>query len=84
MMWERGMRQFCSAEMSNKLRLRRKSIHLCFFCLGKVKYQANTMETVIVTYAKYYQAHEEHQENLMKNPLGYNQRYRFKDWPALN
>lgn len=49
---------------------------------GKVKYQGSRVETDIVPYTKFYPAQEEHQEYLMKNPLGYcNHHYRFKEWP---
>lgn len=46
-------------------------------------YQGNKVETAIVDYTTFYEAHEEHQEYLSKNPLGYcNHRYRFKVWPT--
>lgn len=45
-------------------------------------YQKKKVETAIVDYTTFYPAHEEHQEYLAKNPLGYcNHRYRFKEWP---
>ena len=45
-------------------------------------YSEKTVHTGIVDYTKFYPAHEEHQEYLMKNPNGYcNHRYRFKTWP---
>lgn len=52
---------------------------------GKVKYTSNKVETKIGPMTKFYPAHEEHQEYLMKNPNGYcNHRIRFKEWPVLN
>ena len=49
------------------------------------QYQGKTVETGIVDYTTFYEAHEEHQEYLFKNPLGYcNHRYRFKVWPTVN
>jgi len=45
-------------------------------------YQKKTVETAIVDYTTFYEAHAEHQEYLEKNPRGYcNHRIRFKDWP---
>lgn len=45
-------------------------------------YQNKKVETKIVDYTTFYEAHEEHQEYLFKNPSGYcNHRYRFKEWP---
>jgi peptide-methionine (S)-S-oxide reductase len=52
---------------------------------GKVAtYQTSRITTGIVDYTDFYQAHDEHQEYLFKNPVGYcNHRYRFRDWPEL-
>lgn len=52
---------------------------------GKIStYQSSQVTTGIVDYADFYPAHDEHQEYLAKNPLGYcNHRYRFRDWPEL-
>ena len=51
---------------------------------GKVQYIEKQVKTGIVDYNDFYEAHEEHQEYLFKNPDGYcNHRYRFKEWPAL-
>lgn len=45
-------------------------------------YQNKKIETVIVDYTTFYEAHEEHQEYLAKNPSGYcNHQYRFQEWP---
>eukprot|EP00536_Pseudo-nitzschia_multiseries_P005759 jgi/Psemu1/13406/gm1.13406_g len=45
-------------------------------------YQRKKVETTIADYTTFYEAHEEHQEYLAKNPSGYcNHRYRFKSWP---
>lgn len=45
-------------------------------------YQRKKVETVVADYTTFYEAHEEHQEYLAKNPLGYcNHRYRFRAWP---
>jgi len=47
-------------------------------------YQKKKVETKIADYTTFYEAHEEHQEYLFKNPSGYcNHRYRFNDWPEL-
>ena len=53
---------------------------------GKIKNYANpTVETAIVKMNPFYPAHQEHQQYLEKNPLGYcNHFYRFKEWPELN
>jgi peptide-methionine (S)-S-oxide reductase len=52
---------------------------------GKItQYQKKKVETTIVDYTTFYEAHEEHQEYLMKNPSGYcNHRFRFQEWPEL-
>lgn len=52
---------------------------------GKVTtYTEGKIHTGVVPYTDFYAAHEEHQEYLSKNPLGYcNHRYRFRDWPEL-
>lgn len=52
---------------------------------GKIRYATDKVHTAIVDTNPFYPAHEEHQEYLEKNPLGYcNHYYRFKDWPTLN
>lgn len=46
-------------------------------------YSNKKVETAIVDYTTFYEAHDEHQEYLAKNPLGYcNHRFRFKEWPG--
>ena len=51
--------------------------------LPSTVYQTSTIQTQVVDYTTFYEAHDEHQEYLMKNPNGYcNHRYRFRDWPA--
>lgn len=52
---------------------------------GKIStFQTGTVTSAIVDYTDFYEAHEEHQEYLAKNPLGYcNHRYRFREWPEL-
>ena len=48
-------------------------------------YAEKTIHTGIVDYTTFYEAHDEHQEYLMKNPLGYcNHRFRFKTWPETS
>ncbi|KAL7567501.1 hypothetical protein ACA910_009513 [Epithemia clementina (nom. ined.)] len=53
---------------------------------GKVQYVGKKVETLIADLNPYYPAHEEHQQYLEKNPMGYcNHYYRFKgEWPVLN
>jgi peptide-methionine (S)-S-oxide reductase len=47
-------------------------------------YEQGTLHTEIVDYTDFYEAHDEHQEYLFKNPNGYcNHRYRFREWPEL-
>ena len=47
-------------------------------------YVKTKIETGIVDYTDFYEAHAEHQEYLMKNPNGYcNHRFRFKEWPQV-
>jgi peptide-methionine (S)-S-oxide reductase len=47
-------------------------------------YIKTKIETGIVDYTDFYEAQEEHQEYLMKNPNGYcNHRFRFKEWPQV-
>mmetsp|Transcript_4097 Transcript_4097/g.4475 ORF Transcript_4097/g.4475 Transcript_4097/m.4475 type:complete len:191 (+) Transcript_4097:90-662(+) len=45
-------------------------------------YSKSTVTTGIGKYSDFFEANEDHQEYLMKNPTGYcNHRMRFKDWP---
>lgn len=47
-------------------------------------YEGTTIHTLVADYTEFYEAHEEHQEYLMKNPSGYcNHRIRFREWPEL-
>jgi len=49
------------------------------------RYANDKVVTRIFEANPFYEAHEEHQEYLMKNPNGYcNHYYRFKEWPSLN
>lgn len=50
---------------------------------GKVTaYHGDKVETIVTPYTTFYEAHEEHQEYLMKNPNGYCNHYiRIKEWP---
>mmetsp|Transcript_17039 Transcript_17039/g.24622 ORF Transcript_17039/g.24622 Transcript_17039/m.24622 type:complete len:177 (+) Transcript_17039:1236-1766(+) len=51
----------------------------------KVTYLQSQVNTDIGPMNEFYPAHDEHQEYLSKNPLGYcNHRFRFKEWPSLN
>ncbi|KAG7343752.1 bifunctional methionine sulfoxide reductase [Nitzschia inconspicua] len=52
---------------------------------GKITtYQKKKVETAVVDYTTFYEAQEDHQEYLMKNPLGYcNHRYRFQDFSKV-
>lgn len=76
---------FCSNESQKEIAESVKAELQLAIDQKKVKtYQKKTVETAIVDYTTFYAAHEEHQEYLMKNPLGYcNHRYRFRDWPKL-
>jgi peptide-methionine (S)-S-oxide reductase len=53
---------------------------------GKITtYSENFVQTFLSKYNTFHEAHEEHQDYLMKNPSGYcNHYYRFKTWPSLN
>jgi len=47
------------------------------YCNGKI-------ETYVANTTTFYEAHEEHQEYLMKHPNGYcNHRVRFRSWPKM-
>ena len=46
-------------------------------------FKEKTITTAVLPATKFYPAHEEHQEYLMKNPNGYcNHRIRIKEWPT--
>lgn len=48
-----------------------------------VSYASETVSTLISDANEFYEAHDEHQDYLMKNPNGYcNHYFRFKSWPA--
>jgi len=48
-------------------------------------YEGDKVSTKIGAANTFYEAHDEHQEYLSKNPNGYcNHRFRFKEWPELN
>ena len=53
---------------------------------GKINmYSSEEVTTVITATTPFIEAHEEHQEYLAKNPLGYcNHAFRFTEWPSLN
>ena len=76
---------FCSSKEQTEIANKVKKELQEAMDAGKVtQYQKKKVETAIVDYTIFYEAHEEHQEYLMKNPLGYcNHRYRFQDWPEL-
>eukprot|EP00590_Aulacoseira_subarctica_P003216 CAMPEP_0172423614 /NCGR_PEP_ID=MMETSP1064-20121228/17611_1 /TAXON_ID=202472 /ORGANISM="Aulacoseira subarctica , Strain CCAP 1002/5" /LENGTH=218 /DNA_ID=CAMNT_0013165073 /DNA_START=138 /DNA_END=794 /DNA_ORIENTATION=+ len=47
-------------------------------------YSNKKVETFVADYNTFYEAQEDHQEYLMKNPNGYcNHRIRFKEWPSI-
>lgn len=49
------------------------------------QYTNDQVTTEILDITPFVEAHEEHQEYLAKNPLGYcNHRIRFQNWPSLN
>ena len=76
---------FCSDSQQKEIANKVKTYLQAAMDGGKVtSYQASRISTGIVDYMDFYPAHEEHQEYLSKNPLGYcNHRYRFRDWPEL-
>jgi peptide-methionine (S)-S-oxide reductase len=50
-----------------------------------LSYANAKVETFIASYNQFYEAQEDHQEYLTKNPNGYcNHRIRFKDWPSAD
>ena len=76
---------FCSDEEQKKVATGVKEQLQQLVSAGKIKYANPVVETAIVGVNPFYAAHEEHQQYLEKNPLGYcNHFYRFKEWPALN
>jgi peptide-methionine (S)-S-oxide reductase len=77
---------FCTDEEQLRIAHKVKEELQTLITAGKVKgYNQKTVSTNIGPANEYYPAHEEHQEYLMKNPLGYcNHRFRFKEWPSLN
>ena len=77
---------FCGDEKQKDIANSVKSNLQSLVDAGKVKYAGKKVETVVADLNPFYPAHEEHQQYLEKNPLGYcNHYYRFKgDWPALN
>lgn len=76
---------FCSDETQTNIANKVKTELQAALSAGKVTtFQTDTITTAIVDYTDFYVAEDEHQEYLMKNPLGYcNHRYRFRDWPEL-
>lgn len=77
---------FCSSPEQKEIAAKVKAELQSAMDAGKLatQYQQKKVETGIVDYTTFYEAHDEHQEYLMKNPLGYcNHRYRFQDWPEL-
>lgn len=76
---------FCSDEQQIEIATRVKEELQAAVDKGKVKYQKSKVETFIAPYTKFYPAEEDHQQYLMKNPLGYcNHRFRFTSWPEVN
>lgn len=53
---------------------------------GKITcYKEDTVKTEVLPVTEFFEAHDEHQEYLMKNPNGYcSHRVRFKEWPTLD
>mmetsp|Transcript_6662 Transcript_6662/g.14477 ORF Transcript_6662/g.14477 Transcript_6662/m.14477 type:complete len:228 (-) Transcript_6662:2852-3535(-) len=78
-----GSAVFCSSSEQKEIAERVKDELQTHISEKKIKtYSRKKVETAIVDYTTFYEAHEEHQEYLAKNPSGYcNHRYRFKDWP---
>jgi peptide-methionine (S)-S-oxide reductase len=76
---------FCGDEEQMKIATRVKDELQRAMDAGKVKsYESSKISTAIGPMTKFYPAHDEHQEYLMKNPNGYcNHRFRFREWPQL-
>lgn len=74
---------FCSSEEQKKIAENVKAELQQHIDTKKVtSYQKKKVETAVVDYTTFYEAHAEHQEYLAKNPLGYcNHRIRFNAWP---
>mmetsp|Transcript_29864 Transcript_29864/g.62422 ORF Transcript_29864/g.62422 Transcript_29864/m.62422 type:complete len:146 (-) Transcript_29864:85-522(-) len=77
---------FCADDEQKKIAEKVKSELQSLMDEGKIKYGGGKVVTQISDLNQFYPAHEEHQQYLEKNPLGYcNHYYRFKgDWPELN
>jgi len=77
---------FCDDDEQKKIAAKVKDELQKLMDQGKIKaYASNTVETEILSITPFVEAHDEHQEYLAKNPLGYcNHAIRFKAWPALN
>ena len=74
---------FCDDEEQKRIAQKVKDELQVLVDSGKVKYRMNRVETGIFDTNPFYPAHEEHQQYLAKNPLGYcNHAYRFKVWPT--
>ena len=74
---------FCSDDEQTKIATKVKEELQALITAGKIKYDGKTVFTGIGPMNEYFPAHEEHQEYLMKNPLGCcNHRFRFKEWPT--
>ena len=76
---------FCGDDEQKRIAEKVKNELQSLIDAGKVKYRMNKVETGIFDTNPFYPAHEEHQDYLTKNPLGYcNHAYRFKEWPSAD
>jgi peptide-methionine (S)-S-oxide reductase len=76
---------FCTSEQQKKIaQTVKQELQDAVNAKKITSFQSTTVETQIVDYTTFYEAHEEHQEYLFKNPSGYcNHRFRFQEWPEL-
>lgn len=74
---------FCDDEDQKKIAQKVKDELQELVNEGRVKFRKTTVETHIFDINPFYPAHEEHQEYLSKNPMGYcNHAIRFNEWPS--
>jgi peptide-methionine (S)-S-oxide reductase len=77
---------FCDDDEQKKIASKVKDELQQLINAGKLnKFANNKVTTEILSSTPFIEAHDEHQEYLAKNPLGYcNHAFRFTEWPSLN